>query len=359
MFPPNSDVSAESSTATLEVPSDPHEYAEWRQSGKLPAAKPAPAEKKPKAEASAASRESSAAGEESTEKHAPAPEAGKEKQEQAKPRGNAETRLQEILGDLKRAGLSPAELKTFKREQQAAQQAQPKAAPEKTEKPAGLEPPKKPKPDDFDSYDKYEEARDKYYEDLADFKAQKRLDEHLQKQRMEASQREMEGKLEAARKRYGDAVDNTISTSAGAIFNDQQIPAAVKALLNDSPVLVDLLYTLGSKEEDLNAFLNLARTNPGAAIRKAVLMESLINEELAGGGKAAAGSGEPARDESGKFAKQQAPAEKVTKAPPPPKEASGRASTPTDEVESAATANDFARFRSAANRRDMARFRGQ
>lgn len=42
--------------------------------------------------------------------------ATQEQGQKAKPHGNAETRLKEILADLKKAGLSPSELKTFKRE---------------------------------------------------------------------------------------------------------------------------------------------------------------------------------------------------------------------------------------------------
>jgi len=53
--------------------------------------------------------------------------------------------------DLRKAGLTPAELKTYKREaQKAAEQVeQPKAAPEKTENPTELKPPVKPKVEDF------------------------------------------------------------------------------------------------------------------------------------------------------------------------------------------------------------------
>jgi hypothetical protein len=92
-------------------------------------------------------------------------------------------------------------------------------------------------------------------------------------------------------------------------------------------------------------------------------MEHLVSEELAktpgaSAGEKAGTAGTPVRDPaSGKFAPP--PASKVTKAPPPPIETSGRGSTPPDPVESAATAKDFGRFRNEANRRDLARMRGQ
>jgi hypothetical protein len=99
--------------------------------GKLAEAKPA----QPKGE-SAPPKESSAEGQEPKEKPATVSETGKHDQEKQKPpRDNAATRLNEILEDLRRAGLTPAELKNFKREAQQVQKQEPveqlKAAPEK------------------------------------------------------------------------------------------------------------------------------------------------------------------------------------------------------------------------------------
>jgi hypothetical protein len=116
-------------------------------------------------------------------KVAPASEAGKSDQEPK--RSNAETRLTELLADLKTAGLSPAELKTFKREVQQA--AQPKATPETTVKPAVAEAPKKPKIDDFKTIDEYEDAKDKYYEDLTEQRAKKLLADYRQEETQKAS----------------------------------------------------------------------------------------------------------------------------------------------------------------------------
>ncbi len=345
----NTPAAAPSPAATVEVPRDPQAYAEWRNTGKLPEPP------KPKTEESASSKKSSDAkpgkGEaEGTGESRQATDSETGKKQEHKPSG-AEKRLNEILEDLRRAGLSPAELKTFKREaQKAAEQPNPT---EKTEKPAGTEPPKKPKLDDFDDYDAYETAKDKYYEDLADYKAQQRLETFRTEQQQEAQQREFHGKLSDATKRYGDDAVSTINTTAKAIFGDAKIPAAIKAIVDQSPVLVDLLYVMGSKGEDFTEFLELARTNPGAAIRKAVLLERLVTDELAKGSDSGAG-----RDDSGKFTKQ-APEKKVTEAPPPPKEVSGRGSQPTDEVETAAKTGDFAAFRAAGNRRDIARRKGQ
>jgi hypothetical protein len=353
----------ESSSAPQAVPTGSTEYAAWRMTGKTPAAAPAA---KPKPEASAASsNETSGAGEKSAES-TPASEPGEE--QEAKPRSNAVTRLNELLADLKHAGLSPSELKTFKREaQQAAKpetESKPKEAPEQTAKPA--EAPKKPKQEDFKTWEEFDAARDKYNEDYVAYQTQKAIGEYRAQQAGEKMQADLKAKLDDAKGRYGDEAQPTIVSSAKAIFNDAAVSPVITTMLNESTVLTDVLYTLGSKAEDLAEFVELAKSNPGAAIRKLALVEHLVKEELAKTGsgtktpaKAAApaeadGAETPGRDVTGKFT----PAKKVSDAPPPPREAGGTAAPPADEVETAAHANDFSRFRSASNRRDLAKRKG-
>jgi hypothetical protein len=348
--PSPSESSASPGAESFEVPKDPAARLEWRKTGKLP-------EKNntPKKEASAPSTNS--------ETNAPASEAGSDLQER-KQRSNAETRLTELLGDLKRAGLSPAELKTFKREvaaaaaEQTPNDATPK--PEHTAKPADA--PKapeygkpKPKLDDFDSIEEYTEAFSEWNADKRDF------DKSVRDQQ-ETQQKELSTKLEAARERYGAETDAHLQAAARSIFNDAAIPSAVKAIVNDSPVLVDLLYTLGSKSGELEAFIALAKAKPGEAIRKAVLMERLIADELGKPGASAETESDAAaaaanRDESGKFVSEK-PAKRVTQTPAPPREASGRAAAPPDALDAAAKNGDFRSYREHANRRDLNRFKG-
>lgn len=313
----------------MSIPKDPAAYAEWRKTGNLPSAESAPAKEK--------SAEAKAEG-----KSAPAPEAGKPQQEK-KPRSNAESRLEEILGDLRTAGLSPSELKTFKRE---VRQEQAKAAPE---------PPVKPPASQVRKLEDYDSVED-YLEDLSDRKATQRLEAYIAEEQKKAEQKVIADKLADAKKRYGDDAENQIRSTARDVFNDEQIPLAVKALANDSPVLVDLMYVMGSNADELAEFVSLAKTNPGAAIRKLVLVEKLVQEELAKGGtpKASGNGDAPDRDESGKFL----PAKKTTSAPPPPRETSGRSSPPPDESETALKENDFARYREVENRREIARRKG-
>jgi hypothetical protein len=340
-------VAASSPATEVAVPTNSGAYAKWRMTGELP-----------KSEASAPSKETSGAGEEPAAS-APASEAGKTQQEK-KPRSSAETRLNELLADLKTAGYTPAELKSLRREAQqtpSKSEPQPKAAPEQTAKPAAGGPPVKPKQDDFKTWDEYEAAKEKYNEDLVDYKSKKAVDDYRAQQAQEAMNRDLKTKMDDARTRYGDEAESTIVGSAQAIFNDEKVSPVIKAILNESTILTDVLYALGSKA-DIAEFVALAKASPGQAIRKLALIEHLVTEELARGGKAAAkapAAGEASeRDESGKFT----PAKKVTEAPPPPRETSGHAAPPPDEVEAAVKADDFTRFRNAANRKDLARRRG-
>lgn len=337
--------------ATFEVPSSPKEYATWRQTGKLPE-QPKKAESAP-AESSDAEPEKK--GEEkSDEVSRTATGSDPEKKMEHKP-SKAEARLNELLETIRETGYTPAELKTLrKREAQKATEIPPPPKPEHTAKPA--DGPVKPRAEDFKTWEEYEAARDKYFEDLADFRSQKAVSEFSAKQAREAMERDLLEKVSKARERYGDGADTAIVSTAKEIFAGSRVPPVLREVMSNSPVLVDLMYAIGSKPEELASFLELAETNPGQALRKAVLIERLVQEELA---KPASGGSpdEPARNENGQFAGKAAP-KKETSAPPPPKEVSGRSGPPADEVDKAAESQDFRAYRTAANRRDIQRAKG-
>jgi hypothetical protein len=357
---------------TVTLPRDAEAYANFRLTGELPA----PKESKDSSGASETSKKSidSDTADKAGQKSAPAPEADKETKEQTKTRSTAQSRLEEILADLKQAGLSPAELKTFKREakrlddEAAAKEAAPS---EKTVNP--LERPKRPKQSDFYSEEdwekKFEDAMDAYEQKLDSW----REAEFERKQVEKTVQKDVLDKLASAKQRYGDAAQDSIGAGFKSIFNDAQIPGAVKALINSSPVMVDLLYVMGSKSEDLAAFVELAKTDPAKAIRQAVLMEKMVADELESSSKGnkqeasekkgeienkteeAAGKETPERGEDGKFVSSR----KISKAPPPGDEIGGSKGTPPDEAEEAAKTGDFRRFMKAENRRDLERMHGR
>ena len=330
---------AESSAAeptTLEVPKGGQEYAEWRMTGKTQQSKEESTPSSDRADSEPATKE-------------------------RKARSNADSRLQELLNDMRDAGISPAELKTFKQnyakvQQQAQpQEQQPKATTEHTEKPAADKDksPKRPRLDEWTgTMGEYEEAVDKYYDELTDYK--------LNNLKLEEQQREHKKQLDAkiadANTRYGDTAESTIKSTATSLFT-ADIHPAVKQLVDQSPVVVDLCYVLGTRDGELQSLIEQAKNNPTEAIRRVVLLEQLVKEEL---GKSPA----PDRGEDGKFraaepAAETVPVKKPSKAPAPPAEVSGRGTTPSDPQQHAIKQNDFAAFRAAGNRRDIDRKKGR
>lgn len=357
------DVQAESSPATVSVVNlTAEQRSTWRKTGEMPTI-----EDKPKAAPAPAKKESSAAetsakdGESGeAESTASAPEAEESVQGPARKRGTAETRLQEILSDLKRAGLSPSELKTFKKEIQKhqaneTQAASSTAAPEKAEPQTYAEWRKTFKADKWTDEWSKEHSDQPYEEAIA------AMNDHLDEVRSRFRQREQatqaqqtfyKEQLAEAKKRYPDT-ETVIKPTLEAITSDESVHPVVKAMVGNSPVMVDLLYTLGGDEAAFAEFLELARTNPLMAVRKAVLMEDLVMKELAD-------KKETARAEDGKFVKSaetKTPEKKVTSAPPPGKEVGTKSTPPDDELDAAEKRGDWATVRRLENLREVERRR--
>ena len=337
--------------AQVSVPSDPEAYAEWRQTGKLPEKDDKPS----KREAAAPSTKKSVDSEES-ESGAPVSETGN------KGRENAETRIKRLVAERDSYKAKLEALETGKKDAPADSSTAPVKG-DKAESPTApdaLKRPVKPKQEDFDSWAEYETAQDKYLEDLADFKAAQRLEEHTQRQRQEAATQEMQKRLNEARERYGQEAEATIISTAKTVFDDAKVAPAIKAALGRSNVIVDALYVMGSDAEELSDFLNLSKNDPIEALRKWFTIEALVKQELSGSnGKEPAENGMPARGEDGKFlpAKAEKPAKR--EAPSPPRELGGNTGPPGDERERAVKTGDFRTFKQDADRRDMARFKGQ
>jgi hypothetical protein len=358
------DAAAESSPASFEIPTEPQAYADWRM-GKTPDAKPA-TKTKPSKTGEAATPENQSGDTGDGDESGAASEAATDKQErdkqerQPKQRSTADTRLKEVLADLQRAGLTPAELKTFKRE--VAQAAKPPEAPKKPEAP------KRPDINDFATHDLFKAAEDKYLEEMIDYRADLKYAEREQKRLEAEDARRTADNLAKASERYGAEAKGTIESAAVTIADDAQIPSIIKTVLNDSKVCADLLYTLASGGEGLDEFVALSKSDPGTALRKLIVLEDLVKKELVKGAKSASDdtvSEASGRDAGGKFVSPQTPqtaqppAKKTTQAPPPPREAGGQSGQPADAVDRAFNENDFTSFKSEQNRRDLARARGQ
>jgi hypothetical protein len=330
------------------VPTKPEEYAEWRQTGKLPG-KDSSSEEDDSAPSKSADQKSG--------KAAPASDAGNPKRQG---RTDADSRKEELNREIRdllakrdslRQEVDPAAGKKDVK-------AEPSPAPEPE-----LKRPERPKQENFDDWESFRAAEDKYLEDLADFKAAKRLEEYVQKQHQEALTREMQKRVDSAKERYGEEAEATIASTAKSILGDEKLAPALRAAINRSEVIVDALYVMGSDAGELSQFLNLAKNDPLEALRKWFTVEALVKEELKSGGKRepeTTGT-TPARGPDGKFLppdKAEKPAKRA-EAPSPPRELNGNTAPTGDERERAAKTGDFRSFKADADRRDMQRFRGQ
>ena len=206
------------------------------------------------------------------------------------------------------------------------------------------------------------------WQDARDAAKEKNLEQKVRSQiALESAQKELASRIESAKKTYAD-YDQRVQPAVEALTADQQIPFAVKALINDSPVFEHLLYVLGEPAA-LADLVKTAKTNPTGALRKITLTEQLVQAELAkasGKDKAGDKGGDPGgdgktRDASGKFVSSSekdkssdAASETKPRAPKPPSEVGGRGTASEDALVTAAGANDFKSFEAEEWRRKRA-----
>ena len=181
---------------------------------------------------------------------------------------------------------------------------------------------------DGNPYETYEA----FIEDLADWKAEQRLEAAKRDAEQRESQKALQIKLDDARKRYDDA-DDVIFPAAKEIA-ESKIPEVVKRVFIDSDNYVDLCYVVGSDPAELKRFIALAQSNPRAAIGKVFEYERGIREELS-----------PERDTNGQFKAKEAPAPKKTSAPKPPSPVSGTASRAFDVSDDSLSPEKWAQMR--------------
>jgi hypothetical protein len=323
----------------------------WRTTGKLPSEKqdsaPAKTSEEPeKSETavadSAPQKEAVSASDSATDKTQP----------HVKPKDYGEKRYQELANENKslRDRLEALERRSSQTEKREVKQ---------DSQPAPVKDEYKP----LDEKEWFTANAGKTYEDFvraaarheAQWEAKNQIELAIQNERQRISQesaaRELESKVSDANERYGKEEAAKIFPALNEVVTDQKVPMAVKAMLNDSDVLVDLMYTLASDPAEFSKFLNLAKSNPAAAIRQIVTTEGLVRETLKGNSSKAT----PERGKDGKFqakepeAKPEA-AEPVTRAPRPPEEVGGRSTSPTDEVTAAVKSGDFRSVKAAMTR---------
>jgi hypothetical protein len=267
--------------------------------------------------------------------------ANKTQEKHSKRDRGAEARIRELTD---RAKQLEKDLEEARKPKETKAESSP--APKAEEKPA-TQTVTRPKPTQVDKgtdgkpkYASYED----YIEDLADWKAEQRIATQQREQQINQQRESMGKQIEEARGRYTDF--DPVTKPLIQDLMKPEMPREVLAVINDSPVLADLLYTIGGTEATKADFLEACRTNPGKALRVALLMEQEIVKEL-GKGKAAA-----TQDAKGK-AEAASDAHKP-RAPKPPAEVGGRGTPGEDALISAAKTGDFRSFEAEQTRRVLA-----
>ena len=326
---------AESSSApvvqTVELPrSGTSEYASWRISGELPETP----QEKPNTEDSAPSQVDDG--------EATAPKQQEHTEKRRRP--DAEARIKELAAETKRLRAELDEVRKPKAQEP------PKAAEPQYTRP-------KPAVDDktSDGKPKYNTYED-YVEELADWKAEQRMVAAEAKRAHEAQVAKVQEKVQEAKSRY-ENFDEYSAPFVKEMIETQEIPMAVKVMVSESEVWPDLVFTIASNAEDRAAFLQLAKNQPGKALRYIAKVEGLIQEQLENGGKA--------RAADGKFTAPKPPAKRGTESTPePPLELNGRG-TVVDEAARALSAlkggtdpNATRAWLRAENAKDLRRRRG-
>lgn len=304
-----------SSASTLEMPrSGSQEYAEWRMTGELPESKPkiadAASADAPKVEKSAV-EETENAGE---------PEAPRKQEHKSR---SAEQRIKQLVAENKRIQAELAEA----RQPRESRQADP--APAKHQPQNYQEWRKAFQPSTWiNDYAKanpessYEDATAAMADYLGDVRDQFKASES-QRSKMVS---EMEQKVNDARARYGEHFDEVLRPTVDRIVQDPGIAPAVKGMVNDSEVVADLIFTIGSDPKTLSDFIQLSKTNPGKALRYIAAVEAGIEAELE---KTASGQSQTAKQESAPVKR------KPESAPEPPLEVGNRGNTGRDEADRA------------------------
>jgi hypothetical protein len=332
---------APAAPATIEIPrSGTPEYAKWRMDGTIA--------DKPKTEPAASS---TADPDKAPMADANAPPAKKQESTEYKPK--TEKRFQDLLSERDRL---KAENEALKAPKPAPEPAKPAPQPQSAEREPTVE---DKNPDGTFKYKTYEE----FVKAQARWEVRQELAEQRNRETEQTRTQELLVKVNDARTRYGkEKVDEIIFPTSNAIRDDAAIPLAVKAMIGDSEVFPDLIFTLGSNKAEFASFLQLAKTEPGKALRRIRDMEKLIDEELSKGTTTATG-----RDASGKFTKPESttPAKRGPEsAPDPPLEIGHRGTGPMDESERALSdaqkgdRSAFRRWKDAEDRKELAHRRG-
>lgn len=295
-------------------PSDQHSWSpeqreHWNRTGDVPEA--------PK-------KQDSAPAQDKSDKAAEA-DAAKPSQEKPKHKDKTKLSAEERIAELESTIAKIREGAGIKTEAKAA--APQPAAPK-------LEEPKKPKLEEFDSFEKYEEAKDKYYVDMADYRAKKAVEEDRQARMMAEQRTKAESEMAEAAKVYPDFEEKSKPVMK-TLLEDKSIHELFTLAVSTSDVFPHLVYALSN--EQAQTLLETARKNPLLAIKQLGVLEAETRAQLAKPSK------EPEAPKT--------PEPPKPRAPKPPAEVGGRGTAPDDETVQAARDGNFTAFQAAENRK--------
>lgn len=238
----------------VSIPEEPAAYQEWRRTGKLPEPepeqKPEPLQEKQKTPEGEEKPESASESESEENKGEP--------EQHGKKKGGFQRRID-------RLGAENAELKA----RLAAVES--KAG---GEKPAGASKPTRPDLNDFDDYNKFKAAEDKYVEDLAAWtfeqKEQARQKAESERQAKEADAKRVEAwskRIDGARKQHDDFDE--------AMEDVEHIPVspAMAQALQESEQGAELAYWLAKHPDEME---RISKLSPIGAVREIGKLEAKL-----------------------------------------------------------------------------------
>lgn len=250
---PSPAIAAEPQLDAVMPKSGSTEYAEWRLTGKLPEGK-----EETQAESSTDDQPKEASSENEAE-----PEPAETQEPRKSKTARRWKKLTDEVADLRRQlaeSRQPAQQQPIQR-----QPVRMTAEPQPTDT----------KEDGSPKYSSYED----YMRDAIKWGVEQGIQAQMQQMAESQQRTQLKESVAQARERYQD-FDSVGLPVANQLLSDPEIHPALKARINNSRVLPDLLYTIGGDAAFKQRFLQTMKTDPEAARDAIALMEHDIYERL-------------------------------------------------------------------------------
>ena len=268
------------------------------------------------------------------------PEGGEPKGNQETGKGkNLETRKREVgdeVQELEKLLARKADLKRQLEEPAPGKETQPKAD---EPKPAELKAPEKPKADNFKTWEEYETARDKYFEDVSDYKVKLAIQEDRAQRANEYESRTIADRwnkqVEATAKDVGLEEWNKASAAIAPLLGKDPRMQAAAAFVLESEIGTRISHYLGTHLDEAEA---IAKLPPIKQIRELTLIENSLTKPAKADKKETPPPGPKSQ----------------TEVPPPPTDLGARNTPNADPVQTALKNDDVDGYIRAANAADLA-----